>query len=457
MDGKVLNASRETRAQAILDCCELVARGIDVDYSDKANDDAIFVGACVQNLISKLRYLAPRAAAGWRPEFGKALDQAHSARIEYVPQPIKEGVRARKMRCMACGRFEKNCTNRLDLAGPFAFNKWIGPTEGLLGAFKSFKNHYSAVYDANYLDECAECEALPQEDLGSFMVGETCLRKAQLYFQMRTFLLECVYDAERILEAHVSQHKKPLDKNEFYTITPERVDELIKKLDSLEMAVANERRPTPPLEIDASFWEIIDQARKEASNDCNSTKVSLLRERAYEVMGLEEEGWLGNESDCNEGPRNEGRASAKRARAKPRSKKRRKNVVESESDSDSDAHDSLDSFIDDDEEEGGEDDGNEDPSSKGGNESEKTVVSKSAQALRTGPRRRLPAQNASEIARIQRIPGERLPSRRAACEDLMMLQAKLMRNGQDADAAVCTAAILNYQDLLSRVEELSNK
>jgi len=453
MEGKVLNASRETRAQAILDCCELAARGLNVDYSDKTNDDALFVSACVQNLISKLRYMAPRAAAGWRPEFGKVLDQAHSARIEYVPQPVKEGVRARKMRCMACGRFEKNCTNRLDLAGPFASNEWIGPTGGILGAFQRFKKNYNVVFGEDYLDECVMCDALPPEDLGSFMIGETCLRKAQLYFQCRTLLLECVYDSEQILEAYVSEHKKPLDDMQLYTVNSERIDEMIKKIDKLEMAVADERRPTPPLEIDASFWEIIDQMRTDISDGCNSTRIRLLRERAHEVMGLEEEVWEGNESDCNEGPRNEGRAPAKSAKRKPlkrRPKRKRASVVTSDSEPENSDTDSQGSFIVDDE--NGDEDNQKDNNEE---ESEETAFSEALprRAASSGPRRREPPQNVSSIASAQRIPGDRLPARRAALYGLMALQQKLMRSGQDGDAAVCTAAIFNYQDLLSRVSE----
>tara|TARA_Y100000768_G_scaffold107564_1_gene78971 strand:- start:12636 stop:14039 length:1404 start_codon:yes stop_codon:yes gene_type:complete len=463
MDAKVLNASRETRAQAILDCCELAARGINVDYSDKTNSDALFVSACVQNLISKLRYMAPRAAAGWRPEFGKALDQAHSARIEYVPQPVKEGVRARKMRCMACGRFEKNCTNRLDLAGPFASNEWVGPTGGILGAFQRFKKNYHAVFGEDYLDECVMCDALPPEDLGSFMIGETCLRKAQLYFQCRTLLLECAYDSEQILEAYVSEHKKPLDDMQLYTINSERIDELIKKLDKLEMAVADERRPTPPLEIDPSFWQIIDQLRTDVSNGCNSTKIRLLRERAYEVMGLEEEGWERNEDNYNEGPRNEGRSPAKSAKRKPVKrppKRKRANVVTSDPESENSDTDSQGSFIVEDEDEEAmecaEEDGDEDNQKDNGDEeSEETALSeaRSRRAVPSRPKRREPPQNVSSIASTQRIPGERLPARRAALYNLMELQQKLMRNGDDVSAAVCTAAIFNYQDMLSRVSE----
>ena len=529
-----LNASRETRAQAILDCCERVARGIDTNYSDKADSDAVFIDACVQRLFSKLRYLAPRAAAGWRKQFGDALDQAHSMRVEHVEVPYKEGVRARKMRCMACGRFEKNCTNRLDIAGPFVGGEWCGPTQGLADAYEGFKDSYGSVYEENFLEECVECDQLPPQDLGSYMVGETCLRKAQLYFQVRTLLSESVYDAARQCEA-VELQFGSLDKRELYTCDAEAVQDFLNRLDQLELAVADERRPTPALETDPTYWDIIDAAREGASGGDENTEIRLLRERAYETMGLEEESQYqdeeasrphrqddaeyaeedlyrrgdreDDEDECVGGPRNEGR---KLPAAKP---KRRCVVDDSDEESfhGSDDEASLGGSYSDEEEE------DEDhpvcaranaKSAKGGGgkkaaaregmrrsrrqrgkragssseeeaaapppkraraaapaAAEASAPSSAAPASapsgggrcaasRPGPRSA--PENASSLASAQRIPGERLPARRAALLGLMGLQAKLMREGRDAEAAICTAAIFNYQDLLSRVEELAH-
>lgn len=61
------------------------------------------------------------------------------------------------------------------------------------------------------------------------------------------------------------------------------------------------------------------------------------------------------------------------------------------------------------------------------------------------------------LAQAQRssIAG-RLPARRAAVLAIMDLQNRLMREGRDADAAVCTAAIFTLQDLLARVDDLAH-
>lgn len=71
-----------------------------------------------------------------------------------------------------------------------------------------------------------------------------------------------------------------------------------------------------------------------------------------------------------------------------------------------------------------------------------------------GSRRAEP--NAFDMAREQRVPGDRLAARRAAMINLGTLQVKLLREGRDTDAAICTTALFVMQELCARNEQLAH-
>lgn len=66
------------------------------------------------------------------------------------------------------------------------------------------------------------------------------------------------------------------------------------------------------------------------------------------------------------------------------------------------------------------------------------------------------APSAFNMAQEQRVPGGRLPARRAALLNLGTLQLKLLREGRDDDSAICTSGMFVIQELLSRVDQLAH-
>ena len=56
----------------------------------------------------------------------------------------------------------------------------------------------------------------------------------------------------------------------------------------------------------------------------------------------------------------------------------------------------------------------------------------------------------------KRVPGGRLPARRKALYNLGTLQLRLMAEGRDADAAICTNAMFVIQEMLARVDQLAH-
>ena len=275
------------RMQAVCEAFERTVRGIPINHTDPNDGDAQFIDKAVKNLASRLRCLARQAAAGWRPEFTAVLSNAHSMRVEAIFGARKEGVRTEKTKCMACGRYEHRCRDLIDLAGPLDGEAWLGPVDGFADAYAAFKKNYESVYDETF--ECVECgDALPPQDLGSFTVGATCLRKAQLFYQVRTSLLELAYAAARQLE-EVEEQRGELDENELYCIGKEDVQALMEKIDQLELSIADDVRPAPPLETDATFWDKIDGARDAASGCDEEVLLGLLRRRALDSLGVEDE------------------------------------------------------------------------------------------------------------------------------------------------------------------------
>ena len=465
-----LNAEPSTRFRAILEGAERAARNIETDFDDPTDGDGQFIAKCIGSLTRRTQYLRAQAAAQWKPQFVNALKHAHSLRVEHADPMVKEMLRGFSMKCMACGRDEHRCTFRADLVGYFDRDDWQEARD-LNASWTAFEDEYSA---------CLECDPkghLLEEDMGSFIVGETCLAKLQQYFRANTFLLDLVYKANNVMcDVGWGSLK------ELYSVTDERVKEAQDDLRDLELAIAQERRWMPPLKLDATLWEHVDAARAAVDKDPLEC-LHILCRRGFESMdmephlpGLQRKGDGDDEEenvprreydsdDEEEAPRRE----TKKGRHRPAKRAR---VIDDSSD------ESLFSEEESEEEEERRDapvctqkrggsvskpvrqsrrtrglspepaPGEEAPvslqrskPSAMQSESEGPVRERAAQP---GPRRAVP--NAASLAQVARIPGERLPARRHVLLTLMEAQQRLTRDGRDDDADAVTAAIFQLRE-----------
>lgn len=488
-----LNASAETVSLAVLDACERAARGIATDYTDASNSDAAFMKACVHAHASRLRMLKAQAAAGWRPEFTSMLERCHSIAVDDVDEDEKEGVRVEKEKCMACGRWERRCKKALNCVGPLDFERFNrGDVSELQPAWQKFEQDYDR---ASNSDRRHRREQLPSCDFGEFTLGQTCLRKTELFFMCNTLLLENCFEANIAFVLNERARSGP-DDFVWYHATPENASLLVERMRNLELAIADDKRPVPSWGVDTELWATLNGEREYAGDNNPKKITALLRERAettletaraqlyavrgsrsstaaeedddgndYDVVGDSDEDE--NEEECPD------HVAGKRAH--------RKRVLDSSD----------------------EEDGVEDPIPRvcttagtkraaeprrskrfqGDNAtceagpsssnapapapapSTAVVVEEAFEALEEEEeeetrdmrrRSRAAPANAFTLAQAQRVPGQRLPARRDALYNLGTLQLKLMREGRDADSATCTSAMFVLQELLARVEQLAH-
>jgi len=507
------NAEPETVALAVLDVCERAARGSETpvgsepDYDDEGNRDLQFMKSAIESIKSRLRVLKRQSAAGWRPEFTKMLDSCHSIAVERVDFMEKEGVRTQKMKCMACGRKEHCCKFALNGVGRFKssdFNE--GNVRDLRDNFTRFMKEYMYITkDVRFINNIKEGH-LDDCDFGEYTLGETCLRKAELYFLVNTFIMESCY------EAYMEWQEEPDDANDpvcerWLWANEENATAFVKKLEQLELAIADEKRHVPAWGTDGNLWAKMDKARGKASGDEEQDRVELLRERAHRTLARfkkslekrcveEEEEEEEEEEDVEVGDNesadeSEGGQPGGRKRSSSRRKARR--VLESEESEEerSDVEEPVPCV--------GKDSGkrvrstnapihpvrkslrqqNRSPedmemaaalSGMPRNEGEAAAIvfeeEEEEEELAPAPTEaqnvtrlvgtRRPAPTAVSMARQQRVPGGRLPARQNALINLGTLQVRLLREARMDDAAICTNAMFVLQELMSRVNELQH-
>ena len=450
-----LSVSREERAYQVVKLCELASRGLVPDLNDAEDASMELLKGSFDAIATKIRYLLRRASAAWKPEFERVLDSSHSLRVEKIDGNKKEAKRGYTGTCMACGRTERNCRYSIDLAGELSAFKWLTHPLNVHDEYKKFCESYEIVLNASFVEEHAKRGRLPSTDKGTFIVGETCLRKAKLRYMLQTLLLETCYTCDRDMESLAEKNCKDVEDfetSQLYTITSKKCKELVKYQDRLELAIADERRAVPEVACDAEFWSVIDAARALVSNNDEDEFNRIIRERAFESMDKfkalpererdadedsanfstneQEEGEEGEEGE-EDGTEEDKEHSKKKEEdddvddyPKSRHKRRRSCIV---------------------------DDGDDDSDDYGDDDCGVSDVDTSPPPSRL-PRRE-PWRGMSGMVGKQRACGS-LPSRRDAVVRLMDLQSRLQREDRVRDSAVCTTAILTLQELLQKVEEM---
>lgn len=466
------NAEPETVSLATLDACERAVRGAEVDYADKKDKDAQFMKQAVASIQSRIRTLKREAAALWKPAFTEMLDQCHSIRVEEVNWHRKEGVRTKKMRCMACGRWEYCCDYALSGVGPFESDMFNADDVSLfVFNWQDFFRDYRAVCSDSFVSGTKKGK-LPEQDYGEFTIGATCLRKAQLYYTINTFLVECCYEANLAVQEKITGTSA--DAGKWFFAVEANATKFVEKLRQAELAIADEKRALPPWGSDASLWRQVDRARDKASGGLEEIRVELLRRRAESMLGGEdEERDESEESEESEdededvpGPRAPRGAQRVRVilddddddpdveekQAKPKRKRKPRAAPTRQSRR---VQKLAPEFVEGPHEEGVEED-DDDAEEWPLDDKEESEEEEEREPEPPRPGTRAPQPNAFELAQQQRVPDGRLPARRKALYNLGKLQLKLMEEGRDADAAIATNAMFVLQELLARVDALAH-
>ena len=460
-----LSLSRENRARHVLKICELAARNLTPDIEDVDDPSMQDLSGAYQVLVRKLKYLIPRASAQWLPEFECALEDCHSMRIEKIEVNRKEAIRGNSMKCMACGKVERNCRYAIDIAGSFKPKEWLNGVHRVHEQYNEFRKEYKEVFDPYFGNDCIAKGILPAIDKGTYIVGQTCLRKAKLRYLLQTLLLETCYEAERQIESvRDGGCEIELGGSVLYTLTEERCSEFVETQDNLDLATADDERAVPDIAIDEDFWDIIDQIRNEISNGDEDTFNEIIRARAHSVLKSFKFKGVGTDRECDE-DRQHSRSVAdeddqnatgdhqKLSNVRTESRKRAC-VVDDESDDES---------------------GNALETQKHSTRCVKAkatrVSSDSPSQRAAGPSSPVPTEVETEECPARRVSSREtqapisgivgrmradgsLPSRSDVILDLMKLQAQLQREGRLRDTFTCTRSIITLQELTRQVEEM---
>ena len=419
--------SREERTRLILKLCETVARNAVPDLDDVDDPDMENMKTAYSHFVSKMRYLMRQSEAAWTPSFGKVLSTSCCMSVARIERDSKERKRGHSGRCMACGREESNCRYAVNLAGNLDPDAWLQGPDSMLKSYNAFVEEYDGVFDKDFHSNAVNEGSLPSIDKGCYIVGETCLRKAKIRFMLQTLLLEATYDAEREVEDLVKNGTK-LDDSVIYTANEESVKDFIVLVDKLELAIADNKREVPPVRVDESYWQILDDIGRELANYDDGEADNLAFDRANALLDkggddtseqhkeqhTDEEDWHSG-LDCDD----EEEANESYESNKGKGNKKRKRVVQ---DSDDEGEDATDHPL-------------PRPSAGAGPSSGKEPAS---------------AESLAGLARAE----TRLPSRKRALVELMRLQARLAEEGRDAESAVCTNAVFTIQELMKRVDRM---
>lgn len=514
------NADTIQVALGILDACERAARGFPAEYDNPIDKDARFIAGSVENWQRRIEVLKLQAAAGWKPLFQKVLDKAHSISIEEISYPQKEAVRTRKMRCMACGRWEKRCKYGLNAVGTFQneeFNK--KGASNLESAWNSFRTAYEET-----LSFSNKQKKLLDNDMGLYSIGETCMRKAQIYYQLNTLILNEVFEAYYKTIEHNSTRLEVDIEEWFIHATEDHAKSFSERFQQLQTCAADDKRCIPSWGTDETLWKKVHDQRNVASDGNSESLTRLLRTRA--------ESHIGAIYECDDSSSDSETEISRSNHSRKTVRKRESTLEESDSDSGN-----LSDFIvnDDVEDEECKDEREAASCSKKNNPQRKTVnssrktprvgarksrrvmgkspnlycdalqdtegpreegvfserielsdteaVNTSAHEAPEAPRAceprhetsfdpprdplhepaspfpqiwRAPPPDPLRVAQARRAPNGRLPARRESLMQLGELQLHLISKGLDEYASVCTNAIMTIQELMARVEQLAH-
>lgn len=291
---RVRNSEPEEVALAVLDFCEHAARGASGGLL--GSDDGAFMAVSVLNYMSRVRTLKREAAAQWRNEFTRLLESCHSLTFQKIGSHAKEDVRSKKMHCMACGRQEKRCPYVLRMVGPFNFKDYTGEGSNLtresgcfeavekLGNIRKFMDEYTKILQSR--NKGHPPGALPPWDMGDYAIGNTCFRKAILFYLTNTLLLEEAFAASVKSSEAGLQEEAPSLNGTWLHATPLSAKALLRKLETLQLAIGNPRKHPPRLETDNEMWTTVSRVRSLASSNDRARLRQLLRERAASLLNI---------------------------------------------------------------------------------------------------------------------------------------------------------------------------
>jgi hypothetical protein len=324
----------------------------------------------------------------------------------------------------------------------------------MMAQYKLFRNQYGDAFSPMLAENAVTSGKLPDFDRGSFVIGETCFRKSKLRFLLQTLLLEECFNRARIMEEDYNNEEEGsrlTSNTSVYTIQENEPSEFVSKQDALELAIADEKRFVPDVQIDDCFWENVDACRFSLANDDLDSYNDLVRRRAVSELSR-----MSNEGNACEDEKDQNTIASDEEDEEPHPKRpqnkrqraKRKQVC------DSDSEQECENGHAEEEEEEDECSERSGPARAGSSAMHGNEGGGGGRFVASAPARRQAPPSIGVVAGMLRAD-KVLPSRQVVLRSLMALQLRLEKDGFHGDATTCTAAVLTIQDLLQRNEELA--
>lgn len=249
----------QDRARMVLEVIEEAARNLihPFELTDQEGEGAIMYDACLR-VVKVVGYLAPSTSSTrWSESTKNLLSACCDARIRNVTPQEKTVMRASD-RCIVCGQKETNCRFVVDLAtarDPHAYsaNKFTTTPEAWPAAFNTFLDSQRG--------PSTTIDGLPMEFLGSFAIGNTCLKRFQQSFSAQNFILDQI----RTSWDHICSIINDPGYERYPTCTESRVRAFCHQLDAIKTVAVDESQPIDLLR-DVDLWRRVDDCLLKKAN-----------------------------------------------------------------------------------------------------------------------------------------------------------------------------------------------
>lgn len=272
--------------ETFLEVAESAARGTKTVYDDDDEYDAHCI-ECFDYVASTARYWQSKACSTtWNQGFTDRVKRAVAVSFPTLNESEKELLRCSSGRCMACGRNEEKNFTAISFFG----SKPTQCFQNIHDLADDYENLQSGINDVfEFAENVANTskwrgkQNLFYSDGGTYIVGETCLRRAKLAYMAGNFISEACYS----VSVHINDmkhNKQKISDKHFYCCGDEDAklfndswDEMMRLCSKETEEIDDDKVP-----IDQEYWKAARKIRSYAFKDRHSM-LGALSSRAKDV------------------------------------------------------------------------------------------------------------------------------------------------------------------------------
>lgn len=241
------------------------------------------MGESIRKQVGDLNFYAPKAkSASWMPKFSTLINYAHSARVTKLTPALKKklreggerfyketGVGTRGEgdcdRCVVCKTKEHNSKWCIDLAGnpewrSYDAREFLQKPQQWGKLYDQAWKQHSKIFEPDWAPKDDMC--MPCEFIGSFAVGETCLKHLVSALAAQNLPFDTIYNAMSELRDIEDKMEEIPEYDELCTVTDERILQWYTQCERIQYSLATDGNTVhkPGLQYCDELWAKIDNA-----------------------------------------------------------------------------------------------------------------------------------------------------------------------------------------------------